>query len=504
MDLFNRRFKISDEKQKLLWVYGVSGLFILFCVALIMKQFFWLPIAVPLALGMLLLYIFALDKVLLLIVFLTPLAVNIQNFDLNVGMSLPTEPMLMGVLALALMRMLFKSYRFDRKVLRHPISIAIFVYLIWMLFTCVTSEMPMVSFKFLLAKLWFIVPFYFMGTQLFRDFKNIRRFNWLYVIPLIIVIGYTTYNHALNGFTEKAGHWVMTPFYNDHTAYGAILAFFLPVLTGYSFSKEFTSSSRWLSMLALAIVTLALFLSYSRAAWLSVVASIMVYLVMRFKIKFRYILITVVALVTLFFAFRWQIVDALEKNDQDSSQDFVEHVQSMANISSDASNLERINRWQSAFRLFNEKPFFGWGPGTYQFVYAPFQRSKEKTLISTNAGDLGAAHSEYLGPLAESGVFGMLTFIAIVIAVLNTGIKLYGKAKDPKVKVTALCIILGLVTFFVHGVLNNFSETDKASVPLWGYIAIIVALDLYHTKKEESSNATTQEALKDPSEEPEV
>ena len=492
MRFFNRKISISDEKQKLLWVYGISALFILFCVALILKQYFWLPIAVPMALGLLLMYIFALDKVLLLIVFLTPLAVNIQNFDLNVGVSIPTEPLLMGVLGLGFIRLLF-NYSFDRKVMRHPITIAIIIYLLWMLLTCITSELPLVSFKYLLAKLWFIVPFYFMGSQLFRDFRNIRRFNWLYIIPVIIVIGYTTYNHAMNGFTEQSGHWVMTPFYNDHTAYGAILAFFVPVLAGFSFSKEFSSTSRWLSMLAFAIILMALFLSYSRAAWVSVTAAILVYLVVLFKIKFRYIALTVGVLIALFFTFRWQIVDMLEDNKQDSSQDFVEHVQSIANISSDASNLERINRWQSALRLFNEKPFFGWGPGTYQFVYAPFQRSKEKTIISTNAGDLGAAHSEYLGPLAESGVLGMLTFLGIVVTVLATGIRLYGRVEDKKVKVTALCIILGLVTFFVHGLLNNFSETDKASVPLWGYIAMIVALDLYHTNKEESRVASAEE-----------
>ena len=39
--------------------------------------------------------------------------------------------------------------------------------------------------------------------------------------------------------------------------------------------------------------------------------------------------------------------------------------------------------------------------------------SQEKTIISTNAGDLGNAHSEYIGPLAESGLFGMLTVLAI-------------------------------------------------------------------------------------------
>ena len=75
--------------------------------------------------------------------------------------------------------------------------------------------------------------------------------------------------------------------------------------------------------------------------------------------------------------------------------------------------------------MFEEKPAFGWGPGTYQFQYAPFQFSREKTIISTNAGDLGNAHSEYLGALAETGLVGMLSFIAVLIFIFVTAVKKY-------------------------------------------------------------------------------
>ena len=40
----------------------------------------------------------------------------------------------------------------------------------------------------------------------------------------------------------------------------------------------------------------------------------------------------------------------LESNKQDSSSNLTEHVESISNVSSDASNLERINRWKSAGR----------------------------------------------------------------------------------------------------------------------------------------------------------
>ena len=102
------------------------------------------------------------------------------------------------------------------------------------------------------------------------------------------------------------------------------------------------------------------------------------------------------------------ILIELQRNKQDSSDNLTEHVESISNVSSDDSNLERLNRWNCAVSLFKERPITGWGPGTYQFVYAPYQEAKYRTTISTNNGDGGNAHSEYLGPLAEQGVPGLL------------------------------------------------------------------------------------------------
>ena len=473
------------EKQKLTWVYLVSAAFILLNTVLVIKEFYYLSFLIPIALTIILLYLFALDKLILLIVFLTPIAVNVRNLEMSVGISLPTEPLLFGVLVLFLFKTL-REGKYDPRVLKHPVSIAIILNLIWIFFTSLTSELPLVSAKFFIARLWFVIPMYFIGIQLFRKYKNIKLFSWLYIIPLLGVIAYTIFNHARFGFDEEAGHWVMTPFFNDHTAYGVILAFFIPVFIGFTFNKVHSKTIRLASFSVTVILIIALILSFSRAAWISLAASFLFYLILLFRIKIRWILIVLAVFVGIFFSFKWEILDTLEKNKQDSSADFVEHVQSIANISSDASNLERINRWQSAIRMFQEKPFFGWGPGTYQFFYAPFQRSKEKTIISTNFGDLGNAHSEYIGPLAESGLFGMITMLAIVFAAIWTGLRVFKRSENNEIKLLALVTMLALVSYFAHGLLNNFLDSDKASIPVWGFIAILVALDLYFSKKEDS------------------
>ncbi len=50
-----------------------------------------------------------------------------------------------------------------------------------------------------------------------------------------------------------------------------------------------------------------------------------------------------------------------------------------------------------------------------------------------------------------------------------------------------MCVYFGLLTYIVHGVLNNYLDTDKASSLFWGFIAIMVVMDLNTEKLNESA-----------------
>ncbi len=450
---------------------------------LVVKKNTYLFFALPVVLGVLLLYIFSLDKVLLLTAFTVPLSINLKALEAGLAISLPAEPLLIGIMVLFFAKMLYDG-KYDKRISHHPIAIVIYCMFAWMLVTTITSEMPVVSLKFILSRLWFVVPAFFLCAILFKKPKNIHWFIWLYIAALCIVCVYTIIHHAQFGFDGDSAHWVMTPFYNDHTAYGAALAIYLILALTYVFLPGIKTSRRLIIIGVVALLSVALVFSNCRAAWLSVIAALAVLICVLLKIKFRWIATVVVVLVGLFLAFQNQIIDALEKNNQDASGDLVENIQSITNISTDASNLERINRWQSAFRLFNERPVFGWGPGTYQFVYAPYQMSKEKTIISTNAGDGGNAHSEYFGPLAEQGIVGSILVLILVIVTVYHGMKAYKRCKNRQAKTLVLGATLAFISYFVHGLLNNFMDTDKLAVPVWSLAALIAAIDVYYADKE--------------------
>ena len=453
------------NKRETYLVYLVSFLFVALNTFLIAKEFFYFSI-VPLVLLIVLVAVYALDKLILIAVFVTPLSIQlsdiIEGYDFD--LSLPSEPLLIGILLFFLLKYLFEG-QFDRKVLYHPVSIAILLNLVWIFITSITSTMPLVSFKFLTSRIWFLLAFYLLATQIFRKIENIKVYAWMYIIPFLIVIGYAWVRHAGFGFfNQQAAHFVVQPFYNDHTSYGAILAMLIPVLIGFTLIQENVSLIKKVTLwMVLLIFLMAVLFSYTRAAWISLAGAFVVFLIIRFRIKFSYLAVLGLVFLALIFSNRSEIKIKLEQNRQTSSEDLLEHVKSISNVATDASNLERLNRWSCAWRMFKEKPVFGWGPGVYMFQYAPFQLEREKTEISTNAADLGNAHSEYIGPLAESGILGPLSFLAIIIYTLVTGVRNWTTVQDRKIRILSISLLLGLITYYLHGLMNNFLDTDKAS-----------------------------------------
>lgn len=437
---------------------------------------------VPLGLLVVWLFVQRLETGLLSMALLTPFAINLALFP-GMELSMPVEPMMILFTFIFFFRVLVAK-NYDLRLLRHPVSLLLLASLAWMLITSCTSRLPWVSFKYLIARIWFVVPFFFAAAQIFRERKRITQFFWAYAIGLGTVILIAT-SKTLGNFSDlQTLHHVMRPFYNDHTAYGCAIALMLPAAFHMVFAHERKGWQRVLSLLLLALLGTGLFFSYCRAAWISVVAAIGVYVLVRLGMKVKWMVLLFGLGVGAFFIYQGDVLYKLGKNHQDSSYDLAGQIKSISNISTDASNVERLNRWASAMRLWKESPVVGIGPGTYQFVYGSYQKSYQLSTISTNAGDLGNAHSEYIGPMTEQGLPGVLLVAALFLTTFATGVRVFRTARDPNVGRMALAFTLSLLTYYVHGVFNNFLDTDKLSVPFWAFTAAVVALDLYSEKKE--------------------
>ena len=246
---------------------------------------------------------------------------------------------------------------------------------------------------------------------------------------------------------------------------------------------NFTKKQRWAIGALLLFCAINCLFAYSRAAWISIFGVVALYQLTKIKIKAWHIVSVIGIAGLVLFTFQDEIFDTVSQNEAVSNQgDLGNHFKSVTNLQSDASNLERLNRWSCALEMFERKPWLGWGPGTYQFEYGQFQSIYTNTYISTYHGNRGNAHSEYLTYLSEAGLPGLISFCLIILVTLTRGLRLVYTAKNEQVKWLALGVLLGISTWFVHGIFNSFIDKDKMAILVFGSMAAIVALEQFHNK----------------------
>ncbi len=484
---------ILTDKSVNGWVIALSVIYIILSAIVAYMGSLALSI-IPLAIFVAYLAFFKLDWLMFGLVAFVPLSIQLRFIvpGLPFDLFLPTEPLIISILILFIYRWIHIG-GFDAKILTHPIAIAAWIYIGWLIVAASASSMPIVSIKYILSRSWYFFVFFLIASQLFRKRPNIQLYVWLYTIALVIVIAYTIARMAGAGLANhQFANKSCWPFYNDHTSYGAALVMVLPVLFGFFIAnKKASNTQRFFHIVVILIYFAAIIFSYTRAAWLALIVACGIGLLVHWRIKFRTILLVAGILVAIIFSFRTQIYFFLNDNHQDSASDLKKHLQSAYNVKTDASNVERINRWNCAIRMFKERPVFGYGPGTYQFQYAPFQHFRERTIISTDFGTGGNAHSEYLGTLSESGLPGMLAIMWIFVSVFLTGVRVYRKSTDRRLRIVTMSLLLGLITYIFHAYLNNFLDTDKIGALFWGFAAILAAYEIYYIPYEKKKEELT-------------
>ncbi len=414
---------------------------------------------------------------------LIPLSVKTEIGGTGIAIGLPSE-ILIGLFAIIFLVKALMNPTIDKKVLTHPISIFLLIDTLWLIAASFFSTMPDISAKRVIVRICFILVFYLLFTTWFKDRKNIPRFFMLYAIGLAIVIWITLKGHARYGFISQVSFNISAPFYSDHTIYGACIAFLIPFffIRFFNFKEiKFTNGQKLLLGFLLTLLVIGEIFSYSRAAWLSLMAIVLFYWLIRAHIKLWGLIGILAVLSGGVYFFSDQLLDSVKQNEALSNRgNFGEHFQSVTNIQTDASNLERINRWVCAIRMFEERPITGFGPGTYQFEYGQFQTVYSTTYISTFHGNKGNAHSEYLTYLSEAGLPGLVSFCLLILATFATGFRVIYRARDRITRKLGLAAFLGLATFFLHGLVNSFIDQDKMAILVFGSMAVLVALEVHH------------------------
>lgn len=181
-----------------------------------------------------------------------------------------------------------------------------------------------------------------------------------------------------------------------------------------------------------------IFISFSRASWLAAILVIMglVYLYPKFMLKFSLVVVVVTLLVG----------SVLLPPYIDKAR------QRLYSEEAQGSALDRLPGFLAAYRMFQEKPFFGWGYGNFDVYDRQFMG---RVLDFANDNKDHASHNWYLSTLAEQGLVGILLFFGPVGWWLLMSMKKWPQVPKRGVWNQKLLILLWLI-ILSEVVINNF------------------------------------------------
>lgn len=265
-------------------------------------------------------------------------------------------------------------------------------------------------------------------------------------VQLALVPDFT--NYEILGWDPHQGRLLSTWF--DPNFVGGWLAVICPVLLGLAWDEK---KHRWLWMVALAVVGLALLLTLSRSAYLGLIAGMGIFALIRSRTLLIGLIVAALMATLILPPVRDRVFALV-----DSLQSVATETYSLP----DASARHRFGSWEEGWELFQEKPLMGHGYNRYGEAALELGTLKDTEIHSANGSD-----SSLLTVLATTGILGFAAFMALYALVLRA-------AWAERRRSEALGLFAGLLGLFVHSVFVNSLLFPLLLAPLWILIGTIL------------------------------
>ena len=413
------------------------------------------------------------------------LPLSVEFYIGSLGTDLPTEPLMLLLSVYFIIHSLYYWRSYTADFFRHPVSLILMAHLSWIIFSSLFSEGPLVSLKFCLAKLWYVIPFFFLAGRFLTDRKRVRMMVWLIFIPLLFVAVQTLVRHASFGFSFADQFRTMSPFMRNHVNYAAMLAAFAPWL-GFLIWRQ--PHKRWLWAAAV-IWLIAVYFSYTRAAYVSLILVGGAWWIIRQGWIKPILLLGLASMIggSIYLIRNNKYLDYAPNFETTIAHDRFDNLISATYKLEDISTMERAYRWVAAGHMVPYHPWVGWGPGNFVFFYEGHTVRSFETYVSDNPERSGI-HNYFLMTLVEQGFPGLLLLFILLLGPLFYGqriylrkYKKYGKQANEQQReelAILMAAMLSLVVIDAFLIINDLLETDKIGSLFFLNLAIIVNFSL--------------------------
>lgn len=413
-----------------------------------------------------------------LLLLLIPLSEETRLTE-SLAMDLPDEPLLMLLMVATWLHLLVKKDWADARFFQHPIIRFLALHWFWIFVAAVFSASAFVSFKFWLAKTWYLTVFVLLTGIYIRRPENSKRWVWSLCIPLLFIIIRAMILHAQKGFAFLEIGSCVIPFFRNHVNYAVMLTVLLPYL--FYIRQFYANGSRqkMLVDISLLIFIIGIIFAYSRAAYASILA--IPFLIIIFRERFT-ALVSACAIIVILLLGIQLVADNNYLTYAPDSEHTIQHETLGSHFNAtlegkDMSFMERVYRWVAVINMIQERPITGFGPNNFYNFYKQYTVAIFETYVSDNPEKSGV-HNYFLMTLAEQGLIGLIIFMAFLIVLFTKGEALYHRLTKPDEKMLALTILISLSITVINSLVGDLLETDEIGSVFFMGVAMLVNLDI--------------------------
>ena len=396
------------------------------------------------------------DKLIFLLVALLPISALVGNLLINLTF--------ISLFFIFTIDVIFnKNYFF----LKHITFWIVFFFFITLLVNLYFSMNPINSLLRIL-KIFLMISFTMQIKQIIQkypvDFEKIIFGFWSIIFSIVIIdiLFEMTFGFNTLGFKSNYPGRIAS-FSGDELIVGS---YFLGLGLLYIGQVSILLSKR--KKLLIGIVLMLIFISLligerSNFIKFSIATSILLFFITKINFKGAILVITIFSIT--FFSF-------LNFNEQIKYRyktQFLDH-DSVKGISSFIKNSLYVAHYDAAFKIFEENPVFGIGVKNYRFeAYKP--KYENEKLSRTGSRGSTHPHQIHFEILSETGLFGYISFLILIIFSLYLSIKNYFIYKNVFQLSSAIFIIIFTIPFLPSG---SFFSTFPSAV-FWINYAIMMA-----------------------------
>lgn len=413
-----------------------------------------------------------------LLVFSLPLSLNLQD-KAHINLDFPDVPLMLLLTALFIFIALINHATIlFRKIVSHPIVIIVLLSFAWTAVSVVFSPEPLFSSKYLAKKVWFLIPFLFLPILLFRQTKIIVRSAQIIVGILSIIAVIILVRFSALGFRFEDVHDPIQPFFMNHVMYGSMLSCIVPICFGALLLSRKLSMQWMIAIACLAVLLIATYFSYSRAAWMGVVFGACIYVCVRWKLAH----IAMLSFMGLVLAgVLWMSTNNKYLEFKPQFEKTIMHESIMDHLlatiqGTDISSAERYYRWIAAIRMCNDHPLTGVGPNNFYDYYKSYTITSFRTWVSRNP-EKSTTHNYFLFMLVEQGYPAMILYAILIFFIFWFGQKTYHRLQDRQHKIIVMSVLCMIAALFINNFFSELLEADKIGSLFYMGLAVLVVMD---------------------------